>query len=131
MLLAGSVIVTSSRKRDEEVIMNCTKAFQLLSLCLVLSCFAGVGSAQNSVQSWGVFVTALPEDLRDLVAVSAGAQYSLGLKRNGSVVAWGDNYAGECTVPEPNTGIAAISAGVDHVLALRHDGSIVGWGANA
>jgi hypothetical protein len=43
----------------------------------------------------------------------------LGLKSDGSIVAWGDNASGQCNVPAPNTGYAAISAGVNYSLAIQ------------
>ena len=56
--------------------------------------------------------------------------HSLGLKQDGSIVAWGDNWYGQCNVPEPNTGFTAIAAGGYHSLGLKQDGSIVAWGRN-
>jgi hypothetical protein len=56
--------------------------------------------------------------------------HSLGLKQDGSIVAWGYNGDGECDVPEPNTGFTAIAAGEYHSLGLKQDGSIVAWGLN-
>ena len=39
----------------------------------------------------------------------------LGLKADGSIVAWGYNDYGQCNVPSPNTGFVAIAAGYDIV----------------
>jgi hypothetical protein len=66
----------------------------------------------------------------DFVSVSAGAYYSLGLKADGSIAAWGDNGDGACNVPAPNTGFVAVAAGGRHSLGLKGDGSILAWGAN-
>jgi hypothetical protein len=63
--------------------------------------------------------------------VAAGWRHSLGLKNDGSIVAWGANDYGECTVPEPNTGFTAIVADESFSLGLKADGSIVGWGRNS
>jgi len=66
----------------------------------------------------------------DFVAIDAGFYHSLGLKSNGTVVAWGSNDWGECDVPEPNADFVAIAAGRGHSLGLKTDGTIVAWGSN-
>lgn len=38
----------------------------------------------------------------------------------GTVVAWGGNYYGQCTVPEGLHGVVAIAAGARHNLALKN-----------
>lgn len=57
--------------------------------------------------------------------------HNLGLKADGSILAWGSNSAGQTNVPAPNTGFLDVAAGYEHSLALRLDGSIVGWGRNS
>jgi RHS repeat-associated protein len=52
------------------------------------------------------------------------------LKADGSIVAWGYNGYGQCTVPIPNTGFIGVTAGSYHNLGLKADGSIVAWGNN-
>jgi len=54
----------------------------------------------------------------------------MGLKSNGSVVAWGKNDFGQCDVPQPNEGFIAIAGGGNHNVGLKSDGTIVAWGAN-
>jgi alpha-tubulin suppressor-like RCC1 family protein len=43
----------------------------------------------------------------------------LGLKADGSVVAWGRNDNGQTNVPSPNSGFIAVAAGNIHSLAIR------------
>jgi alpha-tubulin suppressor-like RCC1 family protein len=62
--------------------------------------------------------------------VAAGRWHSLGLKKDGSIVAWGGNSDGQCDVPEPNTNFIAVAAGWWHSLGLKKDGSIVAGGNN-
>lgn len=77
----------------------------------------------------------MPVPNADFVAVAAGGFHSLGLKSDGSVVAWGWNYdwhgryIGQCDVPAPNSGFIAVAAGLVHSVGLKADGSIVVWGA--
>ncbi len=49
----------------------------------------------------------------------------------GSILAWGDNAAGQCNVPEPNTGFTAVAAGSWHSLGLTAGGEVVAWGDNS
>lgn len=51
-------------------------------------------------------------------SVSAGAYHSLALKRDGTVVAWGANYAGQAIVPEGLPRVTAIGEGPSASLAV-------------
>ena len=66
----------------------------------------------------------------NFVAVDGGYLFSIALKADGSIVAWGLNDDGQCDVPSPNTGFTAIATGDSHSLGLKTDGSIVAWGHN-
>ena len=105
----------------------------LLVTVLVLQIHANTASAgeppQGSIVGWGSQVVGL--DLGGgLVQVAAGGLHSLGLKADGSIVAWGGNLDGQCNIPAPNTGFVAVAAGGYHSLGLKGDGSIVAWGDN-
>src|SRR5262249_52124881 len=71
------------------------------------------------------------------VAVAGGERHSLGLKADGSIVAWGAGgpgqsgwpHYGQSVVPLPNANFVAIAAGAWHSLALRGGGSVVARGA--
>ena len=74
----------------------------------------------------------VPEPNQDFVAIDADSDHCLGLKSDGSIVAWGchgDADFGQCNVPLPNAGFQAIAAGRAHSVGLKIDGSIVVWGA--
>jgi len=49
---------------------------------------------------------------------------------SGTVVAWGDNYFGECNVPAPNSDFVAVAGGYYNSLGLKSDGTVVAWGNN-
>ncbi|MEO8805254.1 MAG: choice-of-anchor D domain-containing protein [Burkholderiaceae bacterium] len=85
--------------------------------------------------------------LSGVTAVAGGTDFSLALKRDGTVWAWGANGDGRLgnnsTVPSPFpvqvvgasgagllTGVTAIAAGRYHALALKNDGTVWAWGAN-
>src|SRR2546428_345598 len=73
--------------------------------------------------------------------VSAGGGHSLTLLKNGTVMAWGDNFYGQLgdgttvnsDVPvavSGLSGVTAVSAGRLHGLALLSDGTVRAWGDN-
>jgi hypothetical protein len=72
----------------------------------------------------------IPGPNTDFVTIAAGSYHNLGLKSDGTIVAWGQNGFGQCDVPVPNTDFEAIAAGRGHSLGLKSDGSIVAWGDN-
>ncbi len=100
----------------------------LVILGLVFCLFLSTQVYAGKIVAWGSQSNAPAGD--DFVAVAAGGYHSLGLKTDGSIVAWGNNRYGQCTVPSPNTDFVAISAGYHHSLGLKSDGSIVAWGWN-
>ncbi len=75
-----------------------------------------------------------------IVAISAGANHSLALKDNGTMLAWGSDIGGQLgndvtkvnksipVVVSSATGIVSISAGGNHSLALKSDGTMLAWG---
>ncbi|MBK9126314.1 MAG: M6 family metalloprotease domain-containing protein [Phycisphaerales bacterium] len=71
----------------------------------------------------------IPSSESGFLAVAGGHWHSLGLKADGSVVAWGHNATGQCFVPSPNSDFVALAGGGAHSLGLKSDGSIVAWGA--
>ncbi len=71
----------------------------------------------------------VPLRTTNAVAIAAGAWHNLALRRDGVIVAWGENYDGQCDVPAGLLA-SAIAAGGYHSLALRRDRTVAGWGAN-
>jgi hypothetical protein len=54
-----------------------------------------------------------------VTAIAAGQYHSIALKSDGTVVAWGDNSAGQTIVPAGLSGVAAIAGGYSHSLAVK------------
>jgi alpha-tubulin suppressor-like RCC1 family protein len=113
---------------------------QLGILCLALSWQSIVASPfAGRVIEWdfqsGVATmhTNLPPGLNDVVAVAAGGinwgyEFSLALKSDGTIVAWGDNSFGQLDVPSGLSNVIAIAAGAPHSVALKSDGTVLAWG---
>ena len=80
--------------------------------------------------------------LTGVTQVSAGAQFSLALKVDGTVWAWGNNFypvLGNPAVTDISdvpvrvgalAGMAMVSAGYEHGLSLATDGTVWAWGHN-
>lgn len=67
---------------------------------------------------------------QSLVSVAAGPCHSLGIKKDGTVIAWGRNLYGQCRVPVDLKEVVAVAGGTDHSVALKKDGTVVAWGRN-
>jgi hypothetical protein len=106
---------------------------------------AGILRAQpphGAIVAWGkndYGQSNVPVPNTGFVAVTAGPYHCLGLKTDGTIVAWGAGgpnqsgfpHFGQSIVPAPNADFIAIAAGQGHSLGLKADGSIVGWGGNS
>ena len=67
--------------------------------------------------------------LTGVSAIEGGYQFTIALK-SGSVLAWGRNDYGQCTIPAAaQSGVTAIACGGLHTIALK-DGKVLAWGRN-
>jgi alpha-tubulin suppressor-like RCC1 family protein len=114
-----------------------------------------LGDGTNTKRLTPVQVMYVSQPLSGVVAIAAGGQFSLALKDDGTVLAWGVNFSGELgnnTTENSNvpvkvqtkvmddqtkqekqvdlSGIVAIAAGGSHALALAQDGTLWSWGYN-
>ena len=63
------------------------------------------------------------------MALACGNGFSLVLRSNGKVFAWGAGDMDQTNIPPGLSNVIAIAAGGGHSLALRADGTVVCWGA--
>ena len=83
-----------------------------------------------AAEAWGqndYGQSVVPAD-QQFVQVAIGKEHSLGLRADGTVIAWGGNVYGACDVPAVN--FTQVSAGGYHSLGLRSDGTALAWGQN-
>jgi hypothetical protein len=65
----------------------------------------------------------------NLQVIAAGRNHVVALRRDGTVVAAGNNDKGQCNVQDW-TDIIAVAAGFEYTVGLRSDGTIVAVGSN-
>lgn len=121
--------------------VRCRPLIFPLATLLALLLLHPSARAACQVVAWGAGVTnagqcpdlgqcIIPADLTNALAVAAGGLFSLALKCDGTIVAWGDNSFGQSEVPANLSNVVAIAAGGAHGLALKSDGSVIAWGNN-
>jgi alpha-tubulin suppressor-like RCC1 family protein len=98
----------------------------------------GDGSAHNARPT-----PVRTHSISGVTAISAGGDFSLALRADGTVWSWGGGTQGELgqgdsvvwsRLPRRIHGLSdvvGISAGVSHGLAVRRDGTVWAWGANS
>src|SRR3954471_13945733 len=112
--------------------MKIKKQTQLF-LCTLSSALIAFAStiqsrgASNAVVSWGDR-TDVPENVKNVRAISAGWEHTLVIGADGSLLDWGNDSEAP---PSGLTNVIAIAAGWRHNLAVRADGTVVTWGDRA
>jgi len=129
-------------------VTNATSADSGWYLCVVTDAsgatlskpmFITVSPLITEVRVWGTTSLGqadIPAGLNDAVAVCtsfdvlwSGRMYAI--RRDGSVVGWGNGSVDAMSVPEDLTDVVAITSGRGFVLALKADGTVRVWGTNS
>lgn len=96
----------------------------------------------GKVSVWGgrSAIRSIPSNAQNtVIQVAAGSGHIVALRSDSVVVAWGDNDAGQRTVPGSLTvvrqltdpfRVVAVAAGANFSLALRANGTVIAWGDN-
>jgi len=86
--------------------------------------------------------TAMAGGFTDIISIEGGSSHALGLRSNGTLVAWGNNDRGQLgdgmtttnrSFPAAVTGltnVVAVAGGANHSLAVLTDGTVMAWGSN-
>lgn len=134
-LKADGTLVAWGRDFAEQTVVPASANFTCLSASSNFSIAIGSpleSSSPSAVYYWGAKssqnLSEVPSS-HALKSLAVGGAHALGLRTDGSIVAWGSNEEGQASPPSGNH-FKAIAAGEYHSLALRADGSIVGWGDN-
>ena len=65
----------------------------------------------------------------DIIQIASGSNHTLGLKKDGTVLASGDIQYGQCQV-ETWSHITNVAAGERHTVGLKEDGTVIATGDN-
>ena len=119
VMVTTKVIIPNAKYNDAVELMNAGKSQEAMGAFLALDNYKD--AREKSLSLWDEIA------IRDTVA--AGIWHTVGLKANGTVVAMGYNYYGQCDVDDW-TDIVAISAGGYYTVGLKADGTVVAVGYN-
>ena len=107
------------------ILLTVSLAVIAVSLIAGIVLLTGKGYSPSSIlPSKSDVSTRKPSDY-----LSAGGFHTVGLKEDGTVIAAGSNYFGQCNV-SGWTDIVAVTAGGFHTVGLKRDGTVVAAGSN-
>ncbi len=111
-----------------------TKSFSITNVTALAYGLAlktdGTVAAWEGADTYGQ--TNVPPGVSNIIGVATGSGYSMAVRSNGTVTAWGKNDYGQTNVPAGLSNVVTISSGwYGHAFALKSDGRAVGWGYNA
>jgi len=107
------------------------KGFAFVAAVLISSLLQAQGNTHGLV-SWGWLglgqSAGSPAPYRQ---VASNGYTTAAIRADGTVVCWGSNTNGQCSVPPGLTGVVQIAVGGGQMAAVKSDGTVVCWGANS
>ena len=124
----GTVVAVGSNRDGECNVRNWS---DIIAIACGLSQTVGLKSNGKVVVAAGndYFHQSYAESWSNIVAIACGDCQVIGLKLDGTVVAKGRNYDGECAVGKWSD-IVGIACGGTHTVGLKSDGTVVAVGCN-
>jgi alpha-tubulin suppressor-like RCC1 family protein len=101
-----------------------------LFACVMAASSQPTGATAGHIISWGSQVVSPFEPQMRFRAIASGEFFTLAVKIDGTVLAWGWNEGGGANVPADLCDVIAVAASY-HSLALRSDGTVAAWGNNS
>jgi hypothetical protein len=88
--------------------------------------------SNGSVRSFG-YTYSIPgwQSIQGVTKLFAAGYQTLGIRADGSLVAWGANWHGEGSIPSGLPTTSKACGGVQHAAALSVDGVVRCWGSNS
>jgi hypothetical protein len=97
----------------------------------VITCSNATATCQDTATTTTALYRHTPATARyGVTQVQAGIDFSVALRSDGKVVAWGDSSRSHLVIPSNIKPVTQIATGGDHTLALQNDGTVVAWGDN-
>lgn len=124
----GTVVAVGSNRDGECNVRNWS---DIIAIACGLSQTVGLKSNGKVVVAAGndYFHQSYAESWSNIVAIACGDCQVIGLKLDGTVLAKGRNYDGECAVGKWSD-IVGIACGDTHTVGLKSDGTVVAVGCN-
>jgi hypothetical protein len=100
----------------------------------VITCSNATATCQDTATTTTALYGHTPATARyGVTQVQAGIDFSVALRSDGKVLAWGDNDPDlhHLDIPSNIKPVTQIATGGDHTLALQNDGTVVAWGHNS
>jgi hypothetical protein len=97
----------------------------------VITCSNTTATCQDTATTTTALYEHTPATARyGVTQVQAGIDFSVALRSDGKVVAWGDSSYSHLAIPSNIKPVTQIATGGDHTVALQNDGTVVAWGDN-